>query len=53
VVTCEIIFFNSDKSAGFWYGKNKNHQLEYFTDLVLHPETSKTLKTISAYMIKK
>jgi hypothetical protein len=52
-VSCETIFFNQDKSVRFWYGKNRNKELEYFTDLGLHPETGNTLKPISAYMIDK
>ena len=46
-------FFNPDGSVLIWYGKNRDKQLEYFTDLGLHPETGKTLKPISGYMINK
>ena len=49
----ETIFFNEDGSANLWYGKNKDKKLEYFTALGLHPETGKTLKPITSYMIKK
>lgn len=52
-VTCDTIFFNEDNSVRFWYGKNKNKEIEYFTDLGLHPETGKTLKPITNYMINK
>jgi hypothetical protein len=52
-LTCETIFFNQDKSVRFWYGKNRNKELEFFTDLGLHPETGNTLKPITAYMIDK
>jgi hypothetical protein len=52
-LSCETIFFNQDKSVRFWYGKNRNKELEFFTDLGLHPETGNTLKPISAYMIDK
>ena len=52
-VNCNTVFFNEDKSVRFWYGKNKNKELEYFTDLGLHPETGKTLKPITRYMIGK
>lgn len=46
-------FFNSDGSVRVWYGKNKNKEYEFFTDLGLHPETGKTLKPITNYIIDK
>jgi hypothetical protein len=46
-------FFNEDGSVNIWYGKNRNKKLEYFTALGLHPETGKTLKPITQYMIDK
>ena len=49
---CGDEFFNPDGRPKVWYGKNKDGELEYFTDLGLHPETSKTLKPITDYMIK-
>lgn len=52
-VTCDTTFFNDDGSPRFWYGKNKNKELELFTNLGLHPETGKTLKPITGYMIEK
>ncbi|MEO9953481.1 hypothetical protein [Nonlabens sp.] len=52
-VTCLTDFFHPDGSVLVWYGKNREKQLEYFTDLGLHPETGKTLKPISGYMINK
>lgn len=53
IVTCDTVFFNKDESVRFWYGKNKEKELEYFTALGLHPETGKTLKPITKYMINK
>lgn len=50
---CNYQFFNPDGTARIWYGKNSNKNYEFFTDLGLHPETSKTLKPITEYMIKK
>jgi len=47
------VFFNEDGSVKIWYGKNYKNELEYFTDLGLHPETAKTLKPITVYMINK
>ncbi len=52
-VTCDTIFFNDDNSVRYWYGKNRKRELEFFTDVGLHPETGKTLKSITPYMIKK
>ena len=51
--TCSYAFFNEDGSVRIWYGKNNNKKLEYFTALGLHPETGKTLKEITPYMITK
>ncbi|WP_157717119.1 hypothetical protein [Formosa sp. Hel1_31_208] len=51
--TCDTKFFNDDESVNIWYGKNRNKELEYFTALGLHPETGKTLKPITRYMIDK
>ena len=50
---CETVFFNSDSSVNLWYGKNAEKELEYFTSYGLHPETGKTLKPITQYMIEK
>lgn len=52
-VSCDTQFFNTDGNARFWYGKNRNGNLEYFTELGKHPETGKTLKPITQYMIDK
>lgn len=52
-LSCESEFFNPDGSAKFWYGKNRNKELEFFTDLAKHPETGKALKPLTTYMIDK
>ncbi len=46
-------FFNDNGSPNLWYGKSTKGELEYFTSLGKHPETGKTLKEITDYMIKK
>lgn len=51
--TCESEFFNEDGSVRVWYGKNRDGDLEYFTSYGLHPQTGKTLKPITRYMIGK
>ena len=51
--TCATQFFNGDGSVRIWYGKNKDGLLQYFTSYGLHPETGKTLKPITKYMIGK
>ena len=48
---CNTKFFNDDGSANVWYGKSAGGELEYFTALGKHPETGKTLKEITDYMI--
>jgi hypothetical protein len=50
--SCTTFFFKANGSENVWYGKNSKGELEYFTDLGLHPETGKTLKKITKYMIK-
>ena len=50
---CNTRFFNSEGNALLWYGKNQKGELEYFTDLGRHPETGKTLRPITRYMIEK
>lgn len=52
-LTCDSIFFNPDASPKFWYGKNNQKQLEYYTALAEHPETGKALRPLSQYMIEK
>ena len=50
---CDTEFFNKNGNTTIWYGKNHKRELEYFTDLGRHPETGKSLKPITSYMIKK
>jgi hypothetical protein len=49
---CETQYFNEGGSVNFWYGKNIKGELEYFTAIAKHPETGKTLKAITAYMVR-
>lgn len=51
--TCDTNFFDEKGNVKIWYGKNRNGKLDLFTSLGLHPETGKTLKPITRYMIKK
>ena len=44
---------NQDGREQIWYGKNNRGELEFFTSQGLHPETKKTLKKITKYMIDK
>lgn len=53
VPNCETKYFNENGAEVIWYGKNKNGDLEYFTLYGKHPETGKTLKPITEYMIRK
>lgn len=50
---CHSQFFNEDKSVRVWYGKNSNGTWEYFSSYGLHPQTGKTLKPITQYIIDK
>lgn len=51
--TCEYTYFDTEGEVRVWYGKNHTGKLELFTSLGLHPETGKTLKPITKYMIRK
>lgn len=46
-------FFNSDGTERVWYGKNNDKEYDFFTGHGLHPETGKTLKPITKYIINK
>ncbi|WP_148044260.1 hypothetical protein [Sinomicrobium pectinilyticum] len=50
---CNTDFFTDKGIENLWYGKNEKGELEFFTDQGLHPETGKTLKAITPYMIRK
>lgn len=52
-VSCSTRFFSKTNSPKIWYGKNEHKKQEYFSSLGLHPETRKTLKPITKYMIHK
>ncbi|WP_242156379.1 hypothetical protein [Aestuariivivens sediminis] len=51
-VGCSTSFFDLKGHVKIWYGKNRHKELEYFSAYGLHPETGKTLKPITEYMIK-
>ncbi|WP_299100883.1 hypothetical protein [uncultured Winogradskyella sp.] len=51
VPKCEDVFFKKNGDVILWYGKNAEKEIEYFTALGLHPETGKSLKPITQYMI--
>ncbi|SHN19146.1 hypothetical protein [Flavobacterium xinjiangense] len=51
-VSTNTIFFKKGKPI-VWYGKSFEGNYEYFNQPGLHPETEKTLKPISEYIIKK
>ncbi|MBW2937549.1 hypothetical protein KXJ69_05495 [Aureisphaera sp. CAU 1614] len=46
-------FFTPNRDPLIWYGKNFKGEYEYFTALGFHPETGKTLKPITDYIIDK
>ena len=51
--TCEYHFYDEAGEPAIWYGRNNTGELELFTSIGLHPETGKTLKHITPYMIDK
>ncbi|MFV5699802.1 hypothetical protein ACM55H_15670 [Flavobacterium sp. ZT3R17] len=51
-VNTNTVFFKKGKPI-VWYGKSFDGSYEYFNQPGLHPETEKTLKPISQYIIKK
>ena len=50
---CKTSFFDEKGIEKLWYGKDPNKELEFFSSLGRHPETDKTLKPITRYMIRK
>ncbi|MGB0880891.1 MAG: hypothetical protein ACPGTO_10030 [Polaribacter sp.] len=50
---CDVKYFDENGKVNIWYGKNREGKLEIFTSFGLHPETGKTLKHITKYMIQK
>lgn len=46
-------FFSKKREPLIWYGKNLDGKYEYFTALGFHPETGKSLKPITPYIIDK
>jgi len=52
-VDCNTKFFDKKGKVQVWYGKNIEKELQFFTTLGLHPETGKTLKPMTDYMIDK
>jgi hypothetical protein len=46
-------FFGKDGTPRIWYAKVAPGKLEFFTAPGLHPETGKTLRPITDYMIRK
>ena len=46
-------FFDKKGNAKVWYIKNPNGTLEFFNQPGLQPETGKTLKPISRYIIQE
>ncbi len=50
---CDYAFFKPNGNENLWYQKSTSGELEYFTSYGLHPETGKTLKKITPYMIRK
>ena len=52
IVPCDTVtFFRNDKPA-VWYDKHKK-KVEFFTLPGLHPETGRTLKPVTDYMVRK
>ncbi|WP_299122005.1 hypothetical protein [uncultured Tenacibaculum sp.] len=50
---CNYPFFGPGGKVNVWYYKNSNGELELFSSVGLHPETGKTLRPITNYMIEK
>ncbi|CAM1368004.1 hypothetical protein TPENAI_60338 [Tenacibaculum litopenaei] len=51
-LTPDSEFFIGDQ-AQYWYGKNASGEIEFFTEMGVHPETLKKLKPITEYVIKE
>jgi hypothetical protein len=53
IIPCDTTTFFKHKKPCIWYGKSVKGEYEYFTAPGLHPETGKTLKEITWYIIEK
>lgn len=53
IEACDTTSFFKMGKPCIWYGKSFNGNYEYFTAPGLHPETGKTLRPITQYMIEK
>lgn len=52
-VSNKTSFFDAKGNPKVWYVKNPNGTLDFFNQPGLHPETGKTLKPISKYIIQE
>lgn len=51
---CDTLSFkDKDGNACLWYGKSPKGEIEFFTALDVHPETGKTLKEVTDYIMNK
>lgn len=50
---CNYPFFKNDGTVNTWYSKNNEGTIDIFTNIGLHPETGKTLRPMTVYIIKK
>ncbi|WP_420570640.1 hypothetical protein [Kordia sp.] len=50
---CNYAFFKPNGRENLWYQKSVSGNIEFFSSFGLHPETGKTLKKITPYMIQK
>ncbi len=53
IKACDTTSFFKMGKPCIWYGKSFDGSYEYFTAPGLHPETGKTLKSITPYMIER
>ncbi|NHN26482.1 hypothetical protein FIA58_012420 [Flavobacterium jejuense] len=53
IIPCDTTIYRKYGRACLWYGKSPKGEIEFFTALDVHPETGKTLKEVTDYIMNK
>ena len=53
IIPCDTTKHIKNGKACLWYGKSPKGEIEFFTALDVHPETGKTLKEVTDYIMNK
>lgn len=53
IIPCDTTSYKKDGKICLWYGKSLKGKIEFFTALGFHPETGKSLKEVTPYIMDK